>query len=91
MPKPTLPCTESTRKYRISVFESKLEAIVAALAGDPVEYEGRRFRVTPRSVQRPRPPVLVGGASPASARRAARFGDGFSPGSQPAFGRHVGC
>jgi hypothetical protein len=32
-------------------------------------------------VQKPHPPVLVGGAFPYSARRAIRYGDGWVPGS----------
>jgi alkanesulfonate monooxygenase SsuD/methylene tetrahydromethanopterin reductase-like flavin-dependent oxidoreductase (luciferase family) len=35
--------------------------------------------VTPNAVQRPNPPIYVGGALKASSRRAARLGDGFSP------------
>jgi probable F420-dependent oxidoreductase len=33
----------------------------------------------PKPVQRPHPPVLVGGAFPYSARRAIRYGDGWLP------------
>lgn len=35
--------------------------------------------VRPRPVQRPHPPILVGGHSPAAIRRAARLGDGWIP------------
>jgi hypothetical protein len=35
----------------------------------------------PKPVQKPHPPVLVGGAFPYSARRAIRYGDGWVPGS----------
>lgn len=37
------------------------------------------MRVTPRPVQRPRPPILMGCASDAAARRAARHADGLLP------------
>lgn len=50
-----------------------------AWSGEPFEYRGRRVRVTPRPVQRPRPPILLGGSSAAAARRAARLADGFLP------------
>ncbi len=33
----------------------------------------------PRPVQAPRPPIWVGGSSPAALRRTARFGDGWLP------------
>lgn len=33
----------------------------------------------PRPVQSPRPPIWVGGSSPAALRRTARFGDGWLP------------
>ncbi len=33
----------------------------------------------PRPVQTPRPPIWVGGSSPAALRRTARFGDGWLP------------
>jgi alkanesulfonate monooxygenase SsuD/methylene tetrahydromethanopterin reductase-like flavin-dependent oxidoreductase (luciferase family) len=36
-------------------------------------------RVTPRPVQRPRPPIFMGAASAAAARRAARHADGLIP------------
>ena len=50
-----------------------------AFTGEPFEWKGRTVRVTPRPVQRPRPPIFVGGASKAAARRAARVGDHFVP------------
>ncbi|MCG8591031.1 MAG: LLM class flavin-dependent oxidoreductase [Proteobacteria bacterium] len=64
---------------RAALLDEKLPVFAAALTGEPVEYRGARFRVTPPPVQRPRPPVLVGGGVAASARRAARVGDGFMP------------
>ena len=33
----------------------------------------------PKPVQKPHPPVIVGGAFPYSARRAIRYGDGWIP------------
>ena len=37
------------------------------------------FGAGPRPAQRPRPPVWVGGSTPAAIRRAARLGDGWLP------------
>jgi hypothetical protein len=38
---------------------------------------------TPRPVQRPRPPIWVGGSTPAPLRRAAERGDGWLPQGTP--------
>jgi len=51
----------------------------------PSSFEGRYFRWSqlesnPKPVQRGGVPILVGGHSPQSARRAARYGDGYFPG-----------
>jgi alkanesulfonate monooxygenase SsuD/methylene tetrahydromethanopterin reductase-like flavin-dependent oxidoreductase (luciferase family) len=56
-----------------------IETLDKAWTGEPFEYRGRTVQVRPRPVQRPRPPILMGGASPAAARRAARVADGFIP------------
>jgi alkanesulfonate monooxygenase SsuD/methylene tetrahydromethanopterin reductase-like flavin-dependent oxidoreductase (luciferase family) len=61
---------------RGKVFEEKVIAFVQALTGEPFEYQGRTVTVTPQPVQRPRPPVILGGAAP---KRAARLGDGYMP------------
>ena len=37
------------------------------------------MRTWPKPVQKPHPPVIVGGAFPHSARRAVRYGDGWIP------------
>ncbi len=48
-----------------------------AWTGLPFEWRGRRVQVTPRP--EPPPPIVLGGAFPASARRAARIADGWLP------------
>jgi probable F420-dependent oxidoreductase len=63
------------------------EAVVGLAAGLGEEFptlHGPRWKATdvglkPRPVQSPRPPIWVGGSSPAALRRAARFGDGWLP------------
>ena len=40
-----------------------LEVLGKAWTGEPFEHEGRTVRVTPRPVQQPRPPILMGGAA----------------------------
>jgi len=61
---------------RGALFEAKLEAFTAALAGGPATYGGRTVTVTPPPVQWPRPFLIVGGGAP---KRAARLGDAFLP------------
>lgn len=51
---------------------------------DTVEFSGRFYsfkplRCLPHPVQKPHPPILVGGSSKAALRRTARFGDGWHP------------
>ncbi|MBW1886566.1 MAG: LLM class flavin-dependent oxidoreductase, partial [Deltaproteobacteria bacterium] len=59
--------------------EEGVALLKQAWTGEPFEYEGRELRVTPRPVQRPHPPILLGGSSESAARRAARIADGFVP------------
>lgn len=62
---------------RGALMEEGVRVLRDAWTGEPFEYRGRRCRVTPRPLQRPHPPLFMGGATPAAARRAARIGDGF--------------
>jgi probable F420-dependent oxidoreductase len=63
-------------------FEEYLRCLVALWTEDPVEFRGEHYSV-PRShlgirpVQRPHPPVLLGGAAPAALRRAGRLAQGW--------------
>jgi probable F420-dependent oxidoreductase len=61
-----------------------LRAIVAAWEEEVARFTGERVAfadvlVAPRVVQRPRPPIWVGGSSRAAVRRAARLADGWIP------------
>lgn len=54
---------------------------------DVIEHQGEFFtfqpvKFQPKPVQRPWPPFLIGGDSPAALRRAARLGDGWLPMAQ---------
>ena len=62
---------------RGAFMEDIIGILTAAWTGEPFQYGTQTVRVTPRPLQRPRPPLLMGGSSPASARRAGRLADGF--------------
>jgi probable F420-dependent oxidoreductase len=61
-----------------------LHAMQAAWSGAPVTLAGDRFDAAdnvmlPRPVQRPRPPIWIGGNSRRAARRAVELADGWAP------------
>jgi probable F420-dependent oxidoreductase len=65
-----------------------LRVLAAVWGDDPVEFAGEFYRVPrssvrPKPVQRPRPPLLVGGYAPGVVRRAATLGDGYTGGNIP--------
>ena len=64
-------------KRRGELMEEGVRVLRQAWSGEPFEYRGRRCRILPRPLQQPHPPLFMGAASPAAARRAARIGDGF--------------
>ena len=72
-------------------FEEYLRCLQALWTQDPVEFDGEFYRV-PRSrnallpLQRPRPPLLVGGEAPVALRRAGRLADGWIASSGHALG-----
>lgn len=55
---------------------------------DVIEFEGEFYRlpkcrVEPKPVQKPRPPITIGGYGSAVVKRAAQLGDGFNGGNLP--------
>jgi alkanesulfonate monooxygenase SsuD/methylene tetrahydromethanopterin reductase-like flavin-dependent oxidoreductase (luciferase family) len=59
-----------------------LEIIRRLWEGETVDHDGKHYQIKgaklfPMPVQRPHPPLWVGGFAPASANRAARLGDGY--------------
>src|SRR5262245_30594361 len=64
---------------RARVMEGIVPWLERAWTGEPFEHGGTTVRVTPRPIQRPRPPIFMGGGSEAAARRAARWADHFIP------------
>jgi probable F420-dependent oxidoreductase len=64
------------------VTDEYLEIVKAISAGGVVAYDGQTYRfeaihASPGSVQRPHPPILIGGLADPALRRVARLGDGW--------------
>ena len=71
-------------KSRFKKMREQIEAMKAIWTKSEPEYHGDivnvvKMRTWPKPVQKPHPPVIVGGAFPQSARRAVRYGDGWVP------------
>jgi len=69
---------------RHKAARERIEAMKAIWTQDAAEYHGEfvnfdPIAAWPKPVQKPHPPILVGGAFPYSARRAVRYGDGWMP------------
>lgn len=79
------------RSERGRRLEESVAVLRALWSGQPVDHEGEFYRVQAKApvvlpVQRPGPPIWVGGGAEASARRAARCGDAYYP---PPFVSHA--
>ena len=59
------------------VADEILSVLGGLMRGEPIEYQGRRITVTPRSGSANGPTVMIAGGSRAAARRAAGHGLGF--------------
>lgn len=69
---------------RNDLMDEYLRALKTALSEEEFSFQGSWYeakgnRVQPGAVQRPHPPLLVGGNSPRAIRRAAELGDGWYP------------
>lgn len=67
---------------RNAIFDESIAVLKQALIGEPVTYRGIGFTadavtVAPASVQRPHPPLWIGGNSRLSLRRVAEVGQGW--------------
>jgi probable F420-dependent oxidoreductase len=65
---------------RVSLFEEGLEIVKRAWTEEKVHFAGKRYTmggvmVTPKPVQRPRPPIWVAAVSDEAMKRAGRVGD----------------
>jgi alkanesulfonate monooxygenase SsuD/methylene tetrahydromethanopterin reductase-like flavin-dependent oxidoreductase (luciferase family) len=59
--------------------DAALDVLVRLFAGEPIDVDGTPATLDPLPVQRPRPPIWIGGRSEASMRRAGRAGDLWMP------------
>jgi len=69
---------------RHKLVRERVEAMKAIWTQTKPEYHGEfvnfdPMMTWPKPVQKPHPPVIVGGAYPYAARRAVRYGDGWIP------------
>ena len=74
--------TQFTQRHKLA--RERVEAMKAIWTQETAEYHGELVHfgpiiARPKPVQKPHPPVIVGGAFPYSARRAIRYGDGWIP------------
>ncbi|MDA1257609.1 MAG: LLM class F420-dependent oxidoreductase [Chloroflexi bacterium] len=78
-------------EHRGTVSNEYLEAFKEMWTSDEPEYGGTYAQVSgmsffPKPVQKPHPPIWVGGESPPALRRAGRLGDAWYPiGNNPTF------
>ena len=79
-------------KSRHKIARERIEAMKVIWTETKAEYHGEfvnfdPMMTWPKPVQKPHPPVIVGGAFPYGARRAIRYGDGWVPhASRPEYG-----
>jgi probable F420-dependent oxidoreductase len=74
--------TDFSKRHKLA--RERVEAMKAIWTRDAAEYHGEfvdfgPLAAWPKPVQKPHPPILIGGAFPYSARRAVRYGDGWMP------------
>ena len=84
---PELEAVGMTTARRGGRAEDYLRCLRAIWSDDVVDYHGEfyrvpRCRVDPKPVQRPNPPLLLGGGADAALRRAGRMADGWISGSR---------
>jgi probable F420-dependent oxidoreductase len=76
-------------KKRLSVMRERVLAMKEIWAKSKAEFHGKHvdfepIMTWPKPVQKPHPPIHVGGGFPAGAKRAVEYGDGW----MPIFGRN---
>ncbi len=74
--------TDAATRWKL--MRERVEAMKAIWTNDPAEYHGDLvdfgpIHANPKPLQRPHPPIHVGGSAPHGPRRAARYGNGWIP------------
>jgi probable F420-dependent oxidoreductase len=69
---------------RNEIMDEYLAAMKAAWTADEFTFQGTGYqalgnRILPRPIQKPHPPLMIGGNSKRAIRRAAELGDGWNP------------
>ena len=69
---------------RFEMMRERVEAMKAIWTKSKPEYDGKHVKFPqmmtwPKPIQKPHPPVIVGGVFPYGARRAIAYGDGWVP------------
>lgn len=83
-----------TFEQRGAVTDESIRLLRELWTRDEPRFAGRFFQVEdirfyPKPIQKPHPPIWIGGHSPAALRRAALLGDGWHPiGLRPPVGLH---
>lgn len=77
-------CGKSLCWARHKLARERIEAMQAIWTQDEAEYHGdlvhiAKMKQWPKPVQKPYPPIIVGGGYPHAARRAIRYRDGSIP------------
>ena len=74
--------TDFSRRWQL--LRERAEAIKAIWASDPAEYHGEMVDFGPmwsypKPVQKPHPPIILGGSGPRILERVVRYADGWMP------------
>ncbi|KRD09645.1 LLM class F420-dependent oxidoreductase [Mycobacterium sp. Root265] len=84
-------------KTRGALLDERIEAIKALWTGEPAEYHGKYVdfdptHLRPKPVQKPHPPIYIGGNSDATVKRIIRHGAGWisNPFPEDQLARRIG-
>jgi probable F420-dependent oxidoreductase len=82
-------------RYRMALLRERIEAMKQIWANDEASYEGKyvsfdRIRSYPKPIQRPHPPILVGGSGPTVLDRVLAYGDAWFPNYWPGVYDRIG-